>query len=640
MPSASVCEAFGGGRAAQQLGDQLGELAPDRGALVGERAGALGDLAEQDRPRVALALDEVEDREQAVPELLVGWRAGVDAVAQRRQQPQPRPPHARLVEALLGAEVRVDHRLGDAGGLRDRVDGGRVEAALGERALGRLEHLLLAHLARHAARSAGCARSHGSCWGHPGYITPRNLLAVTSGRDPDVPKLLTTLCAAIATGLLLPAGALAQAGEKSDPAGGAAIGEVVLATAMAGVVTAIALVVVIGHRSGRVRVRRPRRGLLREAHRRARLGVAAERVRRRRAADRRDRHVLGHLPAHRQRPRSRAARQPRALPDPVRPVRDLRRGPALDGAARAGRQAQRDGRAPAEGLVRAARRRADDGVRRLRARGLPARRRLAPAVRPGRDAVGPDAPDADRRRLAGHAGRRDADRRGRARRDQERPRAEQELPGPAPGAARRRLPRRPLDRAGRVRLLGAAVPAAVPPRAADARRLDRARDRAHLDRPRRRADGRLRLPADPRPADRPGRRRVGPDDAALPALHRRGGRRRGRGAAADGAQAGAVRRRLGRRDRHGRPRGRVGLVARVDDDVVADLAAARGRDLRAAGRRLRRRARRRDRPRARPARGGPRTVTALGRDPGRRRARRWRSRTRCRSPTATRSPRS
>ena len=46
-------------------------------------------------------------------------------------------------------------------------------------------------------------------------------------------------------------------------------------------------------------------------------------------------------------------------------------------------------------------------VRRLRADRLPARRRLAPAVRPGRDAVGPDAPDADRRR------RDDADRPGR-----------------------------------------------------------------------------------------------------------------------------------------------------------------------------------------------------------------------------------
>ena len=49
-----------------------------------------------------------------------------------------------------------------------------------------------------------------------------------------------------------PATAFAQSGGgSSDPAGGAAIGEVVLATGMATVVTAIALAVVLGHRAGR-----------------------------------------------------------------------------------------------------------------------------------------------------------------------------------------------------------------------------------------------------------------------------------------------------------------------------------------------------------------------------------------------------
>ena len=61
------------------------------------------------------------------------------------------------------------------------------------------------------------------------------------------------LCTALTAVLVAPAGAFAQAGEKADPAGGAAIGEVVLATAMAAVVTAIALVIVIGHRTGRVK---------------------------------------------------------------------------------------------------------------------------------------------------------------------------------------------------------------------------------------------------------------------------------------------------------------------------------------------------------------------------------------------------
>jgi hypothetical protein len=70
-----------------------------------------------------------------------------------------------------------------------------------------------------------------------------------------VPVRLTTLLLTAVAVLAVPATAVAQGqgGEKADPAGGAAIGEVVLATAMAAVVTALALVVVLGHRSGRVK---------------------------------------------------------------------------------------------------------------------------------------------------------------------------------------------------------------------------------------------------------------------------------------------------------------------------------------------------------------------------------------------------
>jgi hypothetical protein len=70
-----------------------------------------------------------------------------------------------------------------------------------------------------------------------------------------VPVRLTSLLLTAFAVLAVPATAAAQSqgGEKADPAGGAAIGEVVLATAMAAVVTAIALVVVLGHRSGRVK---------------------------------------------------------------------------------------------------------------------------------------------------------------------------------------------------------------------------------------------------------------------------------------------------------------------------------------------------------------------------------------------------
>ena len=68
-----------------------------------------------------------------------------------------------------------------------------------------------------------------------------------------MPNRVLATCAALSAALIAPAGAYAQSGEKADPAGGAAIGEVVLATAMAAVVTAFALVVVLGHRSGRVK---------------------------------------------------------------------------------------------------------------------------------------------------------------------------------------------------------------------------------------------------------------------------------------------------------------------------------------------------------------------------------------------------
>ncbi len=113
--------------------------------------------------------------------------------------------------------------------------------------------------------------------------------------------------------------------------------------------------------------------------------------------------------------------------------------------------------------------------------------------------------------------------------------------------------------------------------------------------------------------------------------------RRGRGAVRLHPPPDRVRRGRGRRDRHRRPGGRVGLVARVDDDVLAGLAAPRGRDLRLPGRRLRRRDRRRDRPRAGPARRStwPRPRAGPSIAAGRRAARR-RSRSRCRSPRATR----
>ena len=105
---------------------------------------------------------------------------------------------------------------------------------------------------------------------------------------------------------------------------------------------------------------------------------------------------LGRQPAHRQRPRPRAAGQPGALLHPDRLVPALRRG--LRGDHPAVREAR-----PVRGsnhpqLVRAGQRFPDGRLRPVRIDRFPARRRLAPHLRPGRHAVGADPPDDDRRR--------------------------------------------------------------------------------------------------------------------------------------------------------------------------------------------------------------------------------------------------
>ena len=161
---------------------------------------------------------------------------------------------------------------------------------------------------------------------------------------------------------------------------------------------------------------------------------------------------------------------------------------------------------------------------------LPARRHLAPAVRPGRDALGPDPPDADRRRA-------------RSRRS-----ARMALMGEAITAVgrdpeREATPLRATTCAARCSW--AASWSRCRPSRASSTSACRSSARCYqpilimlaagiglvtaraLPRPRRRAAGRGRLPRDPRLPGAHGRRRLGPDHAALPALHRRGAARRG-----------------------------------------------------------------------------------------------------------------
>ncbi len=228
-------------------------------------------------------------------------------------------------------------------------------------------------------------------------------------------KLTASLILAGAMPLAAPALALAQATEEAPPAGGAAIGQVILATAGAMVLTAALLYFGLGHRSGKV----PYLGRLANFSERvsglpgwAALPSAI-------AAGALLLAFLGFLwdvSIHIDTGRDEGpARQPLALPHPRRPLRNLHR--RLRRLRPAAREAVEERRAHRRRLVRAARRRRHGGLRHVRADRLPPRRRLAPHLRPGRHPVGPDPPDADRRRRDDPDRDRDPDGRGRTHSD-------------------------------------------------------------------------------------------------------------------------------------------------------------------------------------------------------------------------------
>ena len=190
---------------------------------------------------------------------------------------------------------------------------------------------------------------------------------------------------------------LPTAAESAKPAGGAAIGEVIGATAGAMIATGILFTLIYLHRTGQVAGPPAARRLLRARLRDAGLGHAPVGGRHRLAPGRPARHVLGHRAPHQRRARRGPAREPGALPDPRRAVRHLR-GRLHRRRPPEGREADPVGHPDHRGLVRPGRRAADGARGGLRAARLPARRHVAPALRPGRHALGPDPPDADRRR--------------------------------------------------------------------------------------------------------------------------------------------------------------------------------------------------------------------------------------------------
>ena len=284
--------------------------------------------------------------------------------------------------------------------------------------------------------------------------------------------------------------------------------------------------------------------------------------------------------------------EPGALPDPDRPLRRARGRRAVDCALRH-RAPREDGGAPRRRLVGAGRRPDDGRLRRVRAHGLPARRHVAPDLRPGRDALGPDPPDADRRRVARDARRHGADGRG-----------DHDASAATPSA--RATPwvyhvRRALLVGGFLVALTtfqAEFDFGVPQfRAVHqpilimlAAGIGLVTTRLYLGR-----GGALLAVL--------GYMLIrgflaimvggvwGQTTPALPALHRRGAARGGRLRARRWPQPGGERRDRRRPDRHDRPCGRVGLVARLDADSVELVAAARGRHRRHHHRRRRRRAR-------------------------------------------------
>ena len=226
-----------------------------------------------------------------------------------------------------------------------------------------------------------------------------------------------------------------------------------------------------------------------------------------------------------------------------------------------------------------------------------------------------------------------------------RARAPAQVVAPRPAARRRRAAHRPVDLPGRVRLRRAAVPAALP---AGADRLRRGASRSSA---RARCSGawgafqalgmffviRGALALFVGPVDRL-------HDAALPALHRRGGRssRAPRCVAPRAPAALRAAQRAGHR--HGRPGGRVGLEPRLDAASV-DRVDARPRVVLSLGRRRSaarpRRAPEPERWRCPTAQraGLPALAAARGRARRGRRARGAR-RSRCRAPAATARARS
>ena len=240
------------------------------------------------------------------------------------------------------------------------------------------------------------------------YRAGRASVRSRTERDRPYPPSSDVTCVAVRVTTSLPIAPEEDAVEPialtaaadANPAGGAAVWEAILATGVAVLDDARRrLRVGWAHRTGRISFLGAAAERRSRAHRPARLGGAPVDDHRRLADRRARRHVLGHLAPHRRRPRRRA----RSPTPPHFLILFGLFGVFIAGfcaivlpEGRPSRAAIRiggDWYAPLGGIGLLA-------ASALRAARLPARRLLAPDLRPGRDALGPDPPDDDRRRRA------------------------------------------------------------------------------------------------------------------------------------------------------------------------------------------------------------------------------------------------
>ena len=152
----------------EHAGDHVDDAPAHGGQLGGERLLPAG-LPIEHGPAVAVGADEGEERPHARPHLVAQAEGGIDHIGDRLHQPGGLAAQAGDEQLLLGAQVGVDHGLGDAGDLGDLVHRGGVEAVPGEDAHGGVEHLLLTDLTGQTLE--------GASGRHPCQTThlPRNL---------------------------------------------------------------------------------------------------------------------------------------------------------------------------------------------------------------------------------------------------------------------------------------------------------------------------------------------------------------------------------------------------------------------------------------------------------------------------------